>query len=103
MVEKRSNIGDEEINTIIGNNYYGALVSLAERKPRLSLIARLPHKRAGEVKPAGIDLLSPLKAKIYPLTSGEELAEHQSMAKNLEAKFSSPIRTLDGHGDSMKR
>ena len=100
MVEKRSNIGDDEINTIIGNNYYGALVSLAERKSRLSLIARLPHKRAGEVKPAGIDLLSPLKAKVYTLTSGngEELTEHESVAKIWRPHFLRPSIRLMSTG-----
>ena len=89
VVGKRSRTGDWEIDTIIGNNHCGALVSLAKRKPRLSLIARLASKSAGGVKPAVIDWLSPLKAKVYTLTSNQwkEFAEHKSKVKKLEAKF----------------
>ena len=89
VVEKRLRIGDWEIDTIIGSNHCGALVSLAERKSRLSLIARLPNKCAEGLKQAVIDLLSPLRAKVHTLTSdnGKEFAEHEYIAKNLDAKF----------------
>ena len=88
-VGKRSRTGDWEIDTGIGNSHCGALVSLAKRKSRLSLIARLASKSAGGVKPAVIDWLSPLKAKVCTLTSnqGKEFTEHKSKVKNLEAKF----------------
>jgi IS30 family transposase len=62
VIEKRSHIGDWEIDTIVDSNHYGALVSFAERKSRLSLIARLPNKCAEGLKQAVIDLL-PLESK----------------------------------------
>ena len=100
VVEKRSGIGDGEIDTITGNNHCGALVSLAERKSCLPLIARLPYKSAGEVKPAVIDMLSPLKAKVYSLApdNGKELAEHQSWLKIWRPIFLRPSVCLMGTG-----
>ena len=89
VVEKRSPIGNGEINPIIGRNHCATLVSLAERKSQLSRIGRRPNKCAEGVKPALIDWLSPLRKKVHLLTSdnGKEFAQHEWMAKNLEAKF----------------
>ena len=44
VVEKRSRIGDWEIDTIIGSHHCGVFVTLVESKSRLCLIAWLPNK-----------------------------------------------------------
>ena len=89
VVDQRSRIGDWEIDTIIGAHHQGVLLSLVERKSRLCLIARLANKSAQEVERTTINLLDSIKEKVHTVTSdnGKEFAKHESIAKNLDAKF----------------
>ena len=58
-VEEKSRIGDWEIDTIIGANHKGALVTLVERVSKYTLIGNLPQKPAKLVANLTIDLLAP--------------------------------------------
>ena len=60
VVECRSRNGDWELDTIIGKNHSGVLVSLVERKSRLTLQAMVPDKTAWSVREAILKLLEPL-------------------------------------------
>ena len=44
IVERRERFGDWELDTIIGKSHKQAIVSLTERKSRLSLIAKVKTK-----------------------------------------------------------
>ena len=87
IVEQKSRIGDWEGDTVIGKNYRGALVTLAERKSRYILAAQVPDKHASGVTAAVTRLLRPHKGKCYTMTfdNGKEFAEHQTIAAELDA------------------
>lgn len=89
IVDERARIGDWELDTIIGKGHQQAIVSLAERKSRLALIAKVPSKEAEGVKEAVIGLLSRLSKHVHTITSdnGKEFARHEAMAKALNADF----------------
>lgn len=89
IVEKRSRYGDWELDTVIGKNHQQALVTLVERKSRLTLIAKVLRKTAENVSDAIVNLLSTLKPWVHTLTSdnGREFAGHVYIAEKLNAKF----------------
>lgn len=89
IVERRSRLGDWELDTIIGAGRRQALVSLSERKSRLTLIAKVPDKGAEGVKQAILTLLAPLANHVHTLTSdnGKEFAHHEAIAQSLDASF----------------
>lgn len=89
VVERRTRLGDWELDTIIGRNHKQALVSLTERKSRLALIAKVPSKAAEGVKHVILKLLTPLSNKVHTLTSdnGKEFAQHEAIAEALDADF----------------
>lgn len=89
IVESRSRLGDWELDTIIGKGHKHAIVSLTERKARLTLIAKVERKTATQVCSTIIRLLRPHAQTVHTLTSdnGKEFAEHKAIAKSLEADF----------------
>ncbi|MCW8128664.1 IS30 family transposase [Microbulbifer halophilus] len=89
IVERRTRLGDWELDTIIGKHHKQAIVSLTERKSRLALIAKVLTKEAEGVKDAVIELLSPLSERVHTITSdnGKEFGCHKVIAKAFEADF----------------
>lgn len=89
IVASRSRLGDWELDTIIGRGHQHAIVSLVERKSRLTLIRKVERKTAGAVRKAIVQLLKPVMDRVHTLTSdnGKEFAHHEAIAKALNAKF----------------
>jgi len=89
IVDTRSRIGDWELDTIIGKRHNQALVSLTERKSRLTLLAKVKRKTAESVSRSIRRLLEPIASKVVTLTSdnGKEFARHQEIATALQASF----------------
>jgi transposase, IS30 family len=89
VVDRRSRIGDWELDTVIGKNHQQAIVSLTERKSRFTLIHKVERKTAQLVSRAIIKLLKPFTDKVITLTSdnGKEFADHKIIADRLKAKF----------------
>jgi len=89
VVDARSRVGDWELDTIIGKGHKQALVSLTERKSRLTLLAKVKRKSAELVSRSIRRLLEPVAAKVLTLTSdnGKEFARHQEISKALRADF----------------
>ena len=89
IVAERRRIGDWELDTIIGKGHKQAIVSLTERKARLTLIAKVERKTADQVAATIVRLLRPHAKKVHTLTSdnGKEFAQHKSIAKSLDADF----------------
>ncbi|MDO8846265.1 MAG: hypothetical protein Q7U98_06050 [Methylicorpusculum sp.] len=52
-------MGDREIDTVIGKNHQGVLVTLLERVSKLTLIKKVPSKHAEVVTKSAIQLLTP--------------------------------------------
>lgn len=88
-VDQKMNVGDWEIDTVIGKNHRGALVTLVERVTLFTLSAQVKSKRAKEVTAATIALLAPFKDLVHTITSdnGKEFAYHEQIAADLECDF----------------
>lgn len=89
VVDARSRIGDWELDTIIGKGHKQAIVSLTERKTRLTLIAKVKSKSAELVSQSIRRLLEPVASRVITLTSdnGKEFARHQEISTALHANF----------------
>jgi transposase, IS30 family len=87
IVDKKSRIGDWEIDTVIGQHHKGALVTLVERKSKFTLIAKVESKHAEGVTAATVGLLNPYSDKVFTITAdnGKEFAGHETIAKELGA------------------
>jgi IS30 family transposase len=88
IVETRERFGDWEIDTVLGKNGTGAIVTLLERKSRFYLAMKVDSKSAEDVTRATIALLKPYKKHVHTITAdnGREFANHEEIAKALEAK-----------------
>lgn len=89
VVDTKERIGDWEADTVIGKAHKGALVSLTERRSKLSLIYKVERKTSDLVKKAMSKLLLPLKEIVHTITSdnGKEFAMHEETANILETDF----------------
>ncbi len=68
VVDKRSRIGDWEVDTVIGKQGGSVLVTVAERKTRFSVIALASNKTAEAVKEALVQSLQPHTESVHTLT-----------------------------------
>jgi len=89
VVDNKERVGDWEVDTIIGQNHKGALVTAVERKFKFCCIAHVPRKEAELVAQALIDMLMPYKDLTFTITgdNGKEFSKHQKIAEALDAKF----------------
>lgn len=89
VVNQRERLGDWEIDTLIGKNQQGALVSIVERKSRYTVLRPVERRQADLVKQATLSGLQPLADRVHTITSdnGKEFAEHVDIAEALQADF----------------
>jgi len=89
VVDRRERLGDWEADTILGKGRRQAIVTLTERKSRLSLLRKVERRTAERVGEAIIHLLQPLIDLLHTITgdNGKEFAEHQRIAKELKIDF----------------
>lgn len=89
VVDTRSRLGDWEFNTIIGKRHKQAIVSLTERKSRMSLIYKVERKTKDNVTDAIINIHTLIKNSVHTRTSdnGKEFANHETIANHLDADF----------------
>ena len=87
IVDKKSRVGDWEIDTVIGKGHSGALVTIVERVTLKTLSVRINSKKASDVTRATIKLLKPYKDLVHSITAdnGKEFSGHEKIAKALEA------------------
>lgn len=87
VVEKKTRIGDWEIDTVIGKNHQGALVTIVDRVSKFTLIKKVDSKRADVVTEATISLLNSYLDKVLTITAdnGKEFSDHQIMKQHLDA------------------
>lgn len=82
--------GDFEMDTIIGKDGKGAIVTLVEKNTNFTLARKLPEgKNAKALAKAVILMLLPYIGKIRSITTdnGSEFAEHILIAKRLKTKI----------------
>lgn len=90
IINNKERFGDWEIDTIIGENRKGAIVTIVERTTGFLLMEKLEHgKNAKELAKTVIKMLLPYKHIVHSITSdnGTEFAEHQLIAKKINANF----------------
>lgn len=89
VVNNRERFGDWEVDTVLGKQGTGALVTLAERKSRMYLVRKVDAKRAVDVRDAVIDMLKPYAATVRSITAdnGSEFVEHKAIADALKIDF----------------
>jgi IS30 family transposase len=89
FINDKQRFGDWEIDTIIGKNNKGAILTVVERKSNFILMRKLKSKNAKDLAKEAIRLLAPYKELVHSITSdnGSEFAEHEYIAEKLNAKF----------------
>lgn len=89
IVETKTRFGDWELDTIIGAEHSGVIVSMVERTSKLTKLVKVSHKSAKKIEGALLKRLKPIKKFVYTLTAdnGKEFANHQIVSSELEAGF----------------
>src|SRR5882672_1039325 len=87
IVASKRRFGDWEADTIIGARHQGGILSLVERKSKLTRLHKLLSKAAGEVKDTSIALLQPLVDRVHTITvdNGKEFCQHEEITAALRA------------------
>ena len=89
IVASKGRFGDWEADTIVGARHKGGILSVVERKSKLTRLRKLATKGAAEMKDNAIGLLAPLAAKVHTITvdNGKEFCEHELIAAGLQARL----------------
>ena len=87
IVASKGRFGDWEADTIIGGRHQGGILSLVERKSKLTRLHKLETKSAAEMKDASIALLRPLIDRVHTITvdNGKEFCQHEQITAALQA------------------
>jgi len=91
IVEKKERFGDFELDTIVGANHRGAIVSIVDRASKYAFLELVPQGTAQNIKAAlckKLDLLAK-KCLIHTYTSdnGKEFAAHEEVVAELGGSF----------------
>ena len=89
IVEKKSRIGDWEIDTVVGKDHKGFLVTVVDRKSKFTMIKSVVSKHAEIVTQALIEMMTPVKNISHTITSdnGKEFAYHKQVSAALDTDF----------------
>jgi len=90
IVNEKGRFGDWEIDTIIGKENKGAIVTITERKTGFLLMEKLTKGRnAKSLSATVVRLLFPYKDHVFTITSdnGSEFAEHKLISQKLKSEF----------------
>lgn len=90
IVDTQERCGDWEIDTIIGEDQKGAIITMTERKTGFLLMEKLKlGKQAKPLAKVAVRLLFAYKNSVHTITSdnGTEFAEHEYIAQKLEADY----------------
>ena len=90
VINNRERFGDWEIDTIVGKENKGAILTLTERLTGFLIMRKLPKgKNAKALANELFYMLLPYKQAVHSITSdnGTEFYEHQTIAKKLNTLF----------------
>ncbi len=89
IVANKGRFGDWEADTIIGARHKGGIVSVVERKSKLTRLRLLATKEATEMRRTSVSLLRPMAAKVHTITvdNGKEFCQHEQIAASLRARI----------------
>jgi len=86
-VDHRSRLGDWEIDTIVGHQSSGYVISMVERLSGLTILGKVPTKCATGVMEKTIEIMQDYTGWIHTITAdnGKEFARHEDISKGLQA------------------
>ena len=89
IITNKERIGDCEIDTIIGKDHKGAILTVVERVTKHTSIFKLPNKSGEAVTEALKEIAKKLPFKITSITSdnGTEFADYPNIKKVLNCDF----------------
>jgi IS30 family transposase len=90
IVDTKERCGDWKIDTIIGKDGKGAILTITERRTGFLLMEKLPMgKQAEPLAKVAVRLLFAYKQTVHTITSdnGSKFAGHEYIAKKLNANF----------------
>lgn len=89
IVDKKERFGDLEIDTIIGKNHKGAILTINDRVTSRVWIRKLSGKEAIPVAKITVWALRKVKHLIHTITAdnGKEFAKHEDIAQKLDINF----------------
>jgi len=99
IVEEKTRLGDLEVDTVIGANHKGALVTINDRCTGMVKIRKVKSKEASVVKEAIIEALQEWKPLLKTITSdnGKEFTFHESISQclNIDFYFAKPYHSWE--------
>lgn len=99
IVEGNTELGHWEGDTVIGANHDGVLLTLVERVTKFTIIEKLPSKNANSLSKSLINRMRKCNLPVKTITfdNGKEFAEHEKMAKALNANiyFANPYHSWE--------
>lgn len=89
IVDEKTRLGDWELDTIVGTAQSGAIVSMVDRRSKLTFLVKTTRRTSAEVTHALLSRLLSLKGFVHTLTAdnGKEFARHQEVSEALGTKF----------------
>jgi IS30 family transposase len=89
IVDEKLRFGDLEIDTVIGKNHKGALLTITDRVSLMEWIVKIPSKNAEALAKETVKALKPFEEYLHTITAdnGKEFAEHKFISKNLKVNF----------------
>ncbi|MBM4056607.1 MAG: IS30 family transposase [Planctomycetes bacterium] len=89
IVDQKQRLGDLEIDTVIGKNHKGALLTINDRVSSRVWIAKLNGKNAEDLTQKAIEVMNPYKKWMHTITAdnGKEFAEHKTIANSIHIDF----------------
>jgi IS30 family transposase len=89
IVEEKIRVGDWELDTIIGADQDGVIVSMVDRHSKFTYLIKALNKTAASVRDGIVEKLRPVRDFVYTLTSdnGKEFAYHEEITNILQADF----------------
>jgi IS30 family transposase len=99
IVDKKTRIGDFEIDLIIGKGHKGAQLTIVDRMTSYTIIQTISSKKSTEVQKAIVSALMPYKSIVRTITNdnGKEFSLHKLTAKQLNTQvfFCNPYASYE--------
>jgi IS30 family transposase len=99
IVDRKTRVGDWEGDTVASAGHKGGILTLVERKTKLTKIAKLPRATSVATSKAAVRRLRPVDGFVHTITfdNGKEFAAHQDIASALDAKifFATPYHAWE--------
>jgi transposase, IS30 family len=99
IVDRKIRVGDWEGDTVVSAGHKGGILTLVERKTKLTKIAKLPRATSDVTSKAAVRRLKPIDDFVHTITfdNGKEFAGHQDIAAALDTSifFATPYHAWE--------